>query len=82
MSVPSCGAVNGSGLPCQKRLTHLSDGSWDHGGGHLYASGDTIACIREGHFDPAGLLSGAPVTHLPDLGCPRVDAPPTEGVNL
>lgn len=59
-----------NGVPCQKRTTLLSDGTWDHGGGHWFMSDELTACMDAGHFDPANILSMTPLLHL-DVPCPR-----------
>lgn len=61
-----CAAMAESGTPCQKRGPH---------GGHWFMSDDLWACLNEGHFDPANVLSLTPLVHLGVL-CPRNSTPP------
>lgn len=65
-----CPVTTDSGLPCQKRRHQFSDGTWDHGGGHMFMSDDTAACMAAQHYDPVNVLSLTPLVHL-DVPCPR-----------
>lgn len=63
-----CSKVNDDGLPCQKMLHHAQNGEyWDHAGGHMYASNETMNNIRTMHVDATALLSGQPAgSHKPE----------------
>ena len=73
---PKCPETR-NGIPCQKRTVMLSDGTWDHGGGHWFMSDDLTACMDAGHFDPANILAMTPLVHL-DVPCPRRVTSPAE----
>lgn len=72
-----CPATTDTGIPCQKGTIRLSNGVWDHAGGHWFMSDDTTACLDADHFDPANVLALTPLVHR-DVPCPRRDTPPGE----
>lgn len=56
------------GLLCQKPLYHANNGEfWDHAGGHIFATPETMESLDTMHYDAGALLSGLPVTmHKPE----------------
>lgn len=63
-----CSAVNSDGLSCQKRLYHAVNGEyWDHTGGHMYATPETMERLRTQHYDATAALKGQPFSfHSPE----------------
>jgi hypothetical protein len=62
MNERACPAITENGVPCQKGP--------DHGGGHWFMTDRMYACLNDGHYDPAAVLSLQPLKHL-DVPCAR-----------
>ncbi len=72
MSDPAllCPAVS-EGIPCVKPLYLSQSGeAWEHAGGHVYSSSETLQRIQTWHFDAADFLAGkSTAAHAPE-DCP------------
>lgn len=66
-----CAARSESGLPCQKRLYDARNGeTWEHAGGHMFASDEVWANLDTRHYDATALLSGLPASSHEPADCP------------
>lgn len=63
-----CPAISADGVSCVKPLYFSQSGEyWEHAGGHVYATRETLRRLDEWHYDAGALLAGEAVPlHAPE----------------
>jgi len=69
-----CSALSDSAVSCVKPLYRSSGGEiWDHAGGHVFASRETMAKLDTWHYDAGALLAGEATTMHAPQDCPGIE---------